>query len=69
MVVEYVTYVNRSHVYAAPDYEKVNKRENYSTDAYSVDTAMERAKDWCRKNREPFNDEVIVTNIYSEETH
>lgn len=69
MIVEYVTYVNRSNVYMAPDFEKVTKRENYSTDAYNVETAIDRAKTWCRQNREPFNGEVIVTNIYSEETH
>jgi hypothetical protein len=69
MLVEYVTYVNRSHVYTAPNYEKVTKRENYSTDAYTVETAIDRAKTWCRQNRKPFNGEVTVTNIYSEETH
>lgn len=48
-------------------YDKVNKRENYVVVERNVENAIDVAKEWCKKNRNPYKNEVVVTNIYSEE--
>lgn len=67
MVVEYTAYECRTFVYQSNQFDRVTKRENFTTPASSVDQAMAKAKAWCIANRHPWNDEVTVTNIYTEE--
>ena len=64
MVVEYTTYECRTFVYQSNQFDRVTKRENFTTTA---SRAMAKAKEWCIANRHPWNGEVTVTNIYTEE--
>ena len=67
MVLEYTAYECRTFVYQSTQFDRVTKRENFTTTASSVDRAMAKAKEWCIANRHPWNGEVTVTNIYTEE--
>lgn len=45
----------------------VTERENYTTTASNVQQAIENATEWCREKRKPYHNEILVSNIYSEE--
>lgn len=47
-------------------FNKVEHEENFRIEADCVEYAMFKAKEWCIKNRRPYNNEVVVRAIFSE---
>ena len=47
-------------------FEKVDHEENFRIKASCVEDAMFEAKEWCIKNRHPYDNKVVVKAIFSE---